>query len=200
MMNRIKSSVPSLLVTLSIFCSLSGDPALAQNTKQPDDNRTLQSLLNEVRLLRRTLQRTGLNAYRSQIILERMRAHNEQVVRLTRMLEDVRENIDKIEATIPRFIEQGKLMETHIEQETDPNKRAMLEFEHKEKKQAVERYKQGLERQREREQQLASQLRTEQAKLGELESRLDLLEREIESEIERQRAEDRSQESKKEQL
>lgn len=196
-MNRLKSSFPYWLITLSILCLLSVDPALAQNAKQPDDNRTLLSLLNEVRLLRRTLQRTGLNAYRSQIILERMRAHNEQVVRLTRMLEDVRENIDKIEATIPRFIEQGKLMETHIEQETDPNKRAMLEFEHKEKKQAVERYKQGLERQREREQQLASQLRTEQAKLAELESRLDLLEREIESEIERQRAEDRSQESKK---
>ncbi|HET9528850.1 MAG TPA: hypothetical protein VFQ92_00750 [Blastocatellia bacterium] len=199
-MNRIKSSFPFWLITLSIFCFLSADPALAQSAKQPDDNRTLQSLLNEVRLLRRTLQRTGLNAYRSQIILERLRAHNEQVVRLTRMLEDVREGMDKIEATIPRFIEQSKLMESQVEQETDTNKRSLLEFELKERKRAVDRYKLGLERQREREQQLANELRSEQAKLTELESRLDLLEREIESEIERQRAEERSQEGRKQPL
>ena len=199
-MNRIKSSFPFWLITLSIFCFLSADPALAQSAKQPDDNRTLQSLLNEVRLLRRTLQRTGLNAYRSQIILERLRAHNEQVVRLTRMLEDVREGMDKIEATIPRFIEQSKLMESQVEQETDTNKRSLLEFELKERKRAVDRYKLGLERQREREQQLANELRSEQAKLPELESRLDLLEREIESEIERQRAEERSQEGRKQPL
>ena len=42
--------------------------------------------------------------------------------------------------------------------------------------------------------------RLEQAKLTELESRLDLLEREIESEIERQRAEERSQEGRKQPL
>jgi predicted nucleic acid-binding Zn-ribbon protein len=186
-----------LLITLSILSLLSCGPALAQNAKQPDYDRTLESLLNEVRLLRRTLQRTGLNAYRSQIILERMRAHNEQVVRLTRMLEDVREEMENIEATIPRFIEQSKMLESQLEQETDMSKRTILEYEQKERKQAVEQYKKRLERQREREQQLANQLRSEQAKLGELESRLDLLEREIESEIERQRAEEKSQESKK---
>lgn len=196
-MKRIKASSPYLLATFLLLCFLSSDTAQAQSTKQPDDNPTLQSLLNEVRLLRKTLQRTGLNAYRSQIILERMRAHNEQVVRLTRMHEDVREDMERIEATIPRFIEQSKLMESRIEQETDWNKRAQLEFEHKERKQAVERYKLRLERQREREQHLSAQLRGEQAKLSELESRLDALEREIESEVERQRAEETTREKKK---
>jgi len=46
--------------------------ASAQNevkTSEPDP--TIKSLLNEVRLLRQTLQTTGLNAYRSQILLER---------------------------------------------------------------------------------------------------------------------------------
>ena len=41
----------------------------------------------------------------------------------------------------------------------------------------------GTQRKREREQQLSSQLRAEQAKLTELESRLDGLEREIEAEV-----------------
>lgn len=195
-MNRIRASIPYLLAAFLLLCLILSDPAQAQSTKQPDDNRTLQSLLNEVHLLRKTLQRTGLNTYRSQIILERMSAHNEQVVRLTRMLEDVRDEMEKIEATIPRFIEQSKLTESQIEQEADTNKRALLEFEHKERKQAVERYKLRLERQREREQQLSNQLRAEQSKLGELESRLDALEREIENEVERQRAEETAQEKK----
>jgi hypothetical protein len=113
------------------------------------------------------------------------------------VLEEVRNNTEKIEATIPRFIEQTKLMEGQIERETDVNKRAMLDFEYKDRKRATERYKTGLERQREREQQVTIQLTAEQAKLAELESRLDLLERETELEAERLRVEDRSAEGKR---
>ncbi len=51
----------------------------------------------------------------------------------------------------------------------------------------------GLERQRAREQQVSMQLAAEQARLAELENRLDVLEREIENEVERQRTEDRQQ-------
>lgn len=183
--------------SLLLLCCLPNASAQTPTTKQPDDNQTLQSLLNEVRLLRRTLQQSGLNAHRSQIIIERMRTHSEQVVRLMRVLEEVRNDTEKIEATIPRFIEQTKLMEGQIERETDVNKRAMLDFEYKDRKRATERYKAGLERQREREQQVTIQLTAEQAKLAELESRLDLLERETELEAERLRVEDRSAEGKR---
>jgi hypothetical protein len=41
------------------------------------------------------------------------------------------------------------------------------------------------------------QLAAEQAKLAELENRLDVLEREIENEVERQRSEDRSPQGRK---
>jgi hypothetical protein len=114
--------------TVVLLCCLPNASAQNQTTKQPDDNQTLHSLLNEVRLLRRTLQQTGLNAYRSQIIVERMRTHSEQVLRLTRVLEEARNDAEKIEATIPRLIEQTKLMEGQIERETDVNKRALLKF------------------------------------------------------------------------
>lgn len=192
-----KSSFLCWCVTLFFLMYLSDYSARGQTSKQPDDNPTIQSLLNEVRLLRKTLQRTGLNAYRSQIIIERMRAQGEQVVRLTRMLEDIRADIEKVESTIPRMLEQGRLLDNRAEQEIDANNRAEFEFESKEIKRAVERYKIGLERQKEREMQIVTQLRAEQTKLSELESRLDTLEREIENEIERQRSEDSSSEGKK---
>jgi len=196
-MSHRRTSFLCRCATLSLLCRFAISSAQAQSTKQPDDNPTIQSLLNEVRLLRKTLQQTGLNAYRSQIILERMRAHNEQVVRLTRMLDDVRNDMEKVQSTIPRMIEQGKMIESMIDQETDMTKRARLEFDSKETKRMVDDYKLILERHRAREQQLSGQLRDEQAKLVELENRLDALEREIENEIERQRAEDAPQEVKK---
>ncbi len=191
-----KTALLSLLATL-FLCFVSVNESLGQAAKQSDDNQTLKMLLNEVTLLRKTLQRTGMNTYRSQIILERMRAHNEQVVRLTRLLEEAREMMEKTEGTIPRTIEQAKIMESMIQQETDAVKRAQLELEHKDMKSAADRYKALLERQREREQQLAVQLRAEQVKLSEMESRLDALEREIENEVERQRAEEASRDGKK---
>lgn len=195
-MNHRKAS---LLCWVAAFflCGLAADLAQAQNTKQPDDNQTIQALLTEVRLLRKTLARTGLNTYRSQIIVALMQTHNEQVVRLTRQHEELRNEIEKIEATIPRYIEQGKVIEEQIEREIDANKRARLELEYKDKKRDVEQYKTLLERRREREQQLSTQLRAEQTKLAELESRLDMLEREIENEIDRQRSEETLREEKK---
>src|SRR6185503_5201423 len=93
-------------------------------------------------------------------------------------------------APIPRMNDQAKMLENMISLEADATKRAQLEFESKERKRDVDRYKTLAERKREREQQLSSQLRAEQAKLTELEGRLDGLEREIEAEVDRQRTED----------
>jgi predicted nucleic acid-binding Zn-ribbon protein len=178
-----------------LFCLSTS--ALAQNTKENEDRQTIQALLTEVRLLRRTLQQTGLNAYRSQLIVEGMRARNEKVERLTRLLDDVRQEIENIGTTIPRISERCKVTEAMIENETDPNRRIQLEFETKELRQSIEQYKVRQERQREREQQLATQLRAEQTKLSELEGRLDALEREIENEVMRVQMDDGSNDGKK---
>jgi len=196
-MNCRKSFLIGWFAVLSLLFVLSGSSTLAQNTKPGDDRQTIQALLNEVRLLRRTLQQTGLNAYRSQLIVEGMRAHNEKAERLTRLLEDVRDEIERIGITIPRMTEQAKVLETMVEQEMDANKRVRLEFEAKDMRRSIEQFKMRLERQREREQPLAAKLRAEQTKLEELEGRLDALEREIQTEIMRQQSEDASNEGKK---
>src|SRR5688572_11457439 len=124
-------SIVRRFVTLTFLCFLFVGASSAQTAKPADENQVLQSLLSEVRLLRKTMQRTGLNAYRSQIILERIRTSNEQVARLTENLLQVRGDNEKIEETIPRFEEQEKLLETYVQQETDAAKRTKLEFEYK---------------------------------------------------------------------
>ena len=179
----------SILVSISFLGVLFVSTVPAQTPTSAEDNQTLRTLLGEVRQLRKTMQTTGLNAYRGQIILERIRIANEQVERLAQKLESAREDMEKIERTIPRMEDQSKVMETMIQQETDIAKRARLEFEAKDNKQQMERYKTLLTRAREREQQLSTELRASQTRLTELESRLDLLEREIENEIERLRSE-----------
>ena len=184
-------SVLSRLISVSFLGLLFLSTAPAQTEKPTEENQTLRTLLSEVRQLRKTMQATGLNAYRGQIILERMRLANEQVERMAQKLEAERENVEKIERTIPRFEEQTKVMETVLQSETDVGKRARLEFELKDHKQQGERYKVLLTRAREREQQLSTELKASQVRLTDLESRLDLLEREIENEIERLRSENK---------
>lgn len=90
MSNLTRLKIRSSLL-LAIF-SVSLATAHAQSAK-PSDDVILQSLLNEVRLLRETLQWTNLNAHRSQIIVERIRSQNDRVARITRMLEDTRDQI-----------------------------------------------------------------------------------------------------------
>ncbi len=178
------------LTCLILIIMLCVTPASAQNeVKASGPDPTIKSLLNEVRLLRQTLQSTGLNAYRSQILLERIKISNEQVVRLTRALADARETLEKTESTIPRMSEQQKMVEAMIESEVDPAKRARLEFESKDMKRSIERYKAGLEKLKEQEQQQATQLREEQSKLSELETRLQRLEDQIENEVQRLKSE-----------
>lgn len=174
-----------------LLCFFSFGSAQAQSAKQSDDAQTIQLLLNEVRALRKTLQRTILSSQRSQIIMERLKASNEQVVRLTRMLEDARNERDGMDRAIPRIKEQEKIIEKAIEQEIDPVKRSRYELELADTKRSGSFYKQRLEQLQEREQQLYTQLRAAQAKASELESRLDTLEREIEDEAERQQTEDK---------
>ncbi len=175
------------LVLVASLCFING--ASAQTEVKADADQTTKALLNEVRLLRQTLQNTSLNAYRSQILLERIKIHNEQIVRLSATLGATREMLEKTEATIPRMGEQIKLLETTIENEMDVAKRAQLEFELKDHKRLVELYKGQVVRFREREQEQAAQLREQQGKLAELERRLENLEDLIENETQQLKSE-----------
>ena len=160
MSERNATHLLRLIVALFLSLYLS-QPAAGQTNKPPDDKETLQALLSEVTMLRRamqTLQRMSVDTYRSQLLVERVRLQREDVWRLTTALDEIRETIDKTARTIPSFSDRQKVMETYIQQEADPLKRAKAELELKQHKDSIEVYKTQLERFRAREQEMVSQL------------------------------------------
>jgi predicted nucleic acid-binding Zn-ribbon protein len=169
-------------ILLLLFPSFTVQAAPAQSAK-PSDDKILRALLNEVRLLRETLEQVNTNALRGQILVERIRAQNDKVTRLTRMLEDARDSIADAQAQLNQFNEQSKLLETQIENEFDSNRRSQLEQQAKEFKYMLGFHKQRLDRLREREARLAAELQTEQDKLAGLENRLEGIEHEIEDNL-----------------
>lgn len=187
-MSRIKTATLLKAFTV-IFVSLCASQiAVAQNNKQTDEQDTLQALLTEVRLLRQslqTLQRMSLDTYRSQLMVDRIRVAQEEVRRLTVSLNETRDMISKIQVTIPRSIDDQKLLDEQILREADPLKRATLEVELKRSKEAVDHYKSQFESLKEREQEWSGQLSRQRAMLEELQSRLDSLDRAIESDREK---------------
>jgi len=171
--------------------------AVAQDAKPSDSKDTLQQLLAEVRMLRQALeavQRINVDTYRSQLLVDRVRASREEIRRLTTSLNDAREMLRRTQYTIPSFTEQVKMQETQLQLEVDPAKRAPLEFELKRTKDALENYKSQIDPLKEREQQVQADLNREKAQLEELEGRLEMLERSIEND--RQRLDKDAQKSK----
>jgi hypothetical protein len=73
------------------------------------------------------------------------------------------------------------MQETQLQLEVDQLKRAQREFDLKRSREMLENYKSEIEPLKEREQQVQAELNKEKTQLGELEGRLDLLERAIEN-------------------
>jgi hypothetical protein len=137
-----------------------------------------------------TLQRMSVDTYRSQLLVDRIRVNQEDIRRLTASLNETRELLVKTQATIPQFIERHKMLEARAQVEIDQSKKADIEFEARQMKDGVERYKSQIEPLKEREQQLTAELNMAKAKVEELENRLDSLERAIEND--RQKLEEKT--------
>lgn len=168
-----------LFMWLGLVQSIGG-----QNNKEPEDKAAIHDLLVEVRMLRQALQtlhRMSLDTYRSQLLVDRIRVNREDIRRLTSSLNETRDTLFKTQNTIPQFIDRQKLLESQVQLEVDQQRRNQLEFELKRTREGVEMYKSQIEPLKEREQQMSADLNAEKAKLQELESRLDLLERAIEN-------------------
>lgn len=197
MMTRVpKHVLRSIAVVFLSVCLAS--LAAGQATKPADDpadyKDTLQALLKEVSMLRQalqTLQRMSVDTYRSQLLVDRVRVSREDVRQLATSLNDTRQTLQRTQQTIPSFTDQVKMIETRLELEADQAKRAQWEFELKRTKEALDNYKSQIDPLKEREQQLAADLSAEKAKLQELESRLDLLERAIENDRQRLEQQDK---------
>jgi len=179
----MKLSNRMMFVAVAFLLLFTTAPSAAAQVKREPDQ-TMEELLQEVRQLRQalqTLQRMSVDTYRSQLLVDRIRVNREDVRRLTDAFSNTRDTLAKTQSTIPQFIERQKLLERQLQIEVDQNRRAELEFEARRAKDAIEMYKSQIEPLKEREQQLLTDLNTAKAKVEELESRLDLLERTIEN-------------------
>ena len=186
------------LVGVALF-SLTLTPLVAAQTVKPGENTdTMRELLGEVRSLRQalqTLQRMSVDTYRTQLMVDRIRISREDVRRLKDTLNDTRDLIARTQRAIPNSLDEQKALEAMISVETDLAKKTQLEFELKRSKGAVEMYKSQVETLKQREDDLTTELRTEQAKLDELENHLNLLEQTIENDrqkMDKDKAADRS--------
>jgi chromosome segregation ATPase len=197
-MNKRRFGPFGRLVGVAVF-SLTLAPLVAAQAAKPVENAdTMKELLGEVRSLRQalqTLQRMSVDTYRTQLMVDRIRISREDVRRLKDALNDTRDTITRTQQAIPNNLDEQKALEAMISVETDLAKKTALEFELKRSKGAAEMYKSQVETLKQREQDLTAELRTEQAKLEDLENHLNLLEQTIEND--RQKLVDKSDSERK---
>ena len=155
---------------------LSTGSSLAQ-TGAAADAATLQSLLNEVRQLRLAIERTGALWPQMQIMLQRVQLQQQYVETLSRQLEQLRDQIARSANESAQLNSRVKESEIRAGQEQDARRRQQAEDEIKRLKAVIEQIAMRDRQQQDRESQLAGALQNEQAKLNDLNARLDAVER-----------------------
>ena len=145
----------------------------APNVGGPKQDQVIQELLSEVRQLRIALQHISVNAYRGQVMVERLKLQQEQVNRLTQELNSTRNQISEMRST--QVTAKARLDGAEKQQDKGLVSESL-----------TARYKEGLEELKRREQslsereiQVTTQLEAERANLADLNKRLDALEMEM---------------------
>jgi peptidoglycan hydrolase CwlO-like protein len=180
-MSGVKSlsfSAVGLLIILGCV-SLNNPRALTAPVNQslPSDNgQPMQALVNEVRQLRLAIERSNLSAYQAQVTLERIRWQQPRVDRLNEKLEKARAEIAWLRSRLASAPEDLKHIENELRKETDPGKRRELE----QALQIIKHQPEELVQLEQQESQLLAQLQPEQARLNELNERLEAAQKELE--------------------
>jgi len=152
--------------------------SLAARAQAPaSESQTLQTLLAEVHQLRIALQRSTQIAPRVQIAVERLKLQQEQVARTARQLDDLRRDLDKRRSEQLAVQQRLQAIDQEATQATEPQKRKDLNDALSMFKVEADQTEKALQQMQSREGELASQLQSEQAKLTELNDRLDQIER-----------------------
>lgn len=172
----MKSSIVYLFLVLA-FCFATPEIVFSQSpspaASRPTSEQSLQELVREVRQLRATLQRMNTAMYKGQVMLERFKLQQEQVSRMSRELNDVRESLQEVKAEVSKWGEALILAERGLEAGLkNPNDLPEL-------RKQIEVMSQREQRLAARESQLTNELEAERAKLNELNDRLNLLESEL---------------------
>ena len=165
---------PSRLVTLgaiALFAVVLAPVCQAQTGSKPDQ--VVQELLGEVHQLRVAMQQMSVNAFRGQIMVERLRLQQESVSRLSKELQDARTGISDLKALEP--IAKERL----VDAEDQFERGVISEPKVKEFRAGLVDMKRRQQTLEEREVQLSVELTQERNSLADLNRRLDELEREM---------------------
>jgi septation ring formation regulator EzrA len=166
-----------LVVCLSVLivCTLWFTPANSfAQTAPATSEQSLQELVKEVRQLRAALQRMSATAYKGQVMLERLKLHQEQVTRIQRELRDTRDQLSELRSQEQKVREMLKGVDSDVSTGVASEKeRVSFKAEYR----AINQRRQQAMM---RESELATELQTERAKLNEINDKLNvLLEREL---------------------
>lgn len=163
---------------LVLGLSLISAPGLGQSPS--NDSQGMQALVAEVHQLRKDLQTSNGYALKAQILLYRLQLQQAAVAHLLERLSDARLRLadmqrhrTEIAATLKRFEES--LDNTDI----SPEARKQIQYEISGNKTELENLATEEQQRQTTEMEAEEQLRTEQAKLGALEDRVDRLEKDL---------------------
>ena len=181
-MSITRNLIIGCVLSFIAFCFISPTRAHSQTktaVTPADQDQTLQKLLNEVHELRLAVQRATANSTRFQMLIERTRLQQARVETLTRQLENIHSQAADLKAARPQLEQQIKDAEEQLDRTPEPNAHADLESRIKAAKANLARMTQEEERLRNRETGSDGQLQTEQMKLNELNTQLDVLMNEL---------------------
>jgi len=146
------------------------------------DSQTLQALLAEVRHLRHELQTTTIAAQRAQILLHRLQGQEAAVARASQRLDDARAAFAETQSSRTKLTSDIKQHEDFVSHtENPPADRTQIEDLIPQLKAKLASLENEEQQRQTREMEAEDQLRAERAKLSELQERLDLLEKVLES-------------------
>lgn len=164
-----------------LFCLFLSSSSLGQATRStPNEAEGMQALVAEIRQLRKDLQTTNGYALKAEILLHRLQVQEAAVARVAQHLNDVRSSLSETQGHRRDVAANLKQLEEFLESsEISPEVRKQVERQISGKKSEVESLAAEEQQRQTAETEAEEQLRTEQAKLGALEDRVDRLEEEL---------------------
>jgi len=150
--------------------------------QSPSSEQGMQALVAEVRQLRKDLQASNGNALKAQILLQRLQFQEAAVARASERLNDARGRLAATQRHRAEVADTSRRFAELLENtETSSEDRQRFQGEISAKKQELEALAAVEQQQQAAEMEAEEQLRTEQAKLNELEERVDRLEKNLDN-------------------
>ena len=156
--------------------------ALGFGQSTSSDSQGMQALVAEVRQLRMDLQATNGNALKAQILLQRLQLQEATVARVSERLSTARARVADLQRHRTEVAATVKRFEEFVENaETSSEDRTRIKAEISANKQELEALAPEEQQRQTTEIQAEEQPRIEQAKLNELEQRVDRLEKALDN-------------------